>query len=93
MVALGLEFAKNLAIVVAIAFGISAIVSIWAVKNITSKLLAILILGGIALGAWTQRRNLESCADQVRARVEVGDTGELTCTFFGTDVKVPSANS
>jgi hypothetical protein len=50
-----------------------------------------LILGGLALGVWTQRSSVEDCAQQVKARGVLGDTTEVECSFLGTDVKVPPA--
>ncbi|MFM2076292.1 MAG: hypothetical protein RJA49_182 [Actinomycetota bacterium] len=92
MSALSLDSAKNVAIVVALVFLVLTVLSAWLVKNIVMKLILVLVLGGLALGAWTQRQNLVDCADQGRNAIEDGSAGaaDVTCTFFGTDVKVPA---
>ena len=88
MIALSLESAKTIAIVVGIAFVAFAVLSAWVIKNITTKLIMVLVLGGLALGVWSQRTSLQDCADSARAKAEALDPSELTCTFFGTKVNV-----
>ena len=58
------------------------------IKNVTTKLISVIIVGGLALGVWTQRSSLEDCASKVKARAALGDTSDVTCTFLGTDIKV-----
>lgn len=89
MLALSLESAKTLAIVVAAAFVVFAVVSAWMIKNITTKIIAVVVLAGLALGVWTQRTSLQDCADKAKERGT--QEGVITCTFFGTEVEVPSA--
>ncbi|MGB8860017.1 MAG: hypothetical protein WCC60_12210 [Ilumatobacteraceae bacterium] len=89
MIALSLESAKTIAIVVAIAFIAFSVISAWLIKNIVTKLVMVLLMAGLALGVWTQRTSLQDCADKVKATADALDTGNLTCTFFGTDVEVP----
>ena len=49
-------------------------------------------MGGLALGAWTQRQSLSACADKAAAAVQDGTAGAetVTCTFFGTEVDLPA---
>jgi len=89
MIALSLDSAKNIAIVVAIAFVAFAVVSAWVIKNLVTKLIMVLLLAGLALGVWTQRSSLQDCAAQAKAKAEAHDTTSVTCHFFGTDVDVP----
>ena len=89
MTALSLESAKTVAIVIAIAFVAFAVISAWLIKNVTMKIVSILVLVGLGLGVWTQRSNLQDCADRAKAKVEAGlGEGTVTCTFFGSDVSV-----
>lgn len=96
MFALSLDSAKNVAIVVAVVFVVLSLLSAWIVKNIVMKLILVVVLAGLALGAWTQRQNLADCADQAAAgfhdAVESGIStpDSVTCNFFGTDVDVPA---
>ncbi len=89
MTALSLQSAKTLAIVIVIAFVAFAVLSAWVIKNVTMKIISIALLLGLGLGVWTQRGNLQDCADRAKAKVEAGlGTDAVTCTFFGSDVSV-----
>ena len=89
MTALSLESAKTLAIVIAIAFLAFAVISAWVIKNVTMKIISIVLLVGLGLGVWTQRSNLQDCADRAKSKVTAGtDTDSITCTFFGSEVSV-----
>ncbi|HEY0520097.1 MAG TPA: hypothetical protein VGC84_11445 [Ilumatobacteraceae bacterium] len=92
MIGMTLESAKNIGIAVAV--GLVALMFVMAIiiKNVTTKLLSILIVGGLAFGVWTQRSSLQDCADRVKARgLAVGS--EVTCSFLGSNIKVPGPGS
>ncbi len=89
MLALSLDAAKHIAIVVVVVLVVFALVSAAAIKSVVMKLVSVLVLAGLALGVWTQRSNLEDCAQRVKDR-GVADT-TVECTLFGTTVDVPSA--
>ena len=84
LTALSLESAKTVAIVIVIAFVGFAVISAWLIKNITMKIISIVLMVGLGLGVWTQRSNLQDCADRAK---EKGGTG-ITCEFFGSEVSV-----
>lgn len=86
MPALSLESAKDLAIGAVVVFLVLAAMSAWIIKHTITKLLAVVLTAGLALGAWTQRTNLQQCAEQAA----VAATSSVTCTFFGTDITVPA---
>jgi hypothetical protein len=88
MTALTLESAKNIGIAVAVGLVALTLVSAFVIKNITGKLISIVIIGGLAFGVWTQRSSLQSCADNVKQRVAVGDRSDVTCSFIGSDIKI-----
>ena len=88
MTSMTVDGAKNIAIGVALVLLVFMVLMAWLVKNVTTKLISILILAGLAFGVWTQRSSLEDCASKVKARAAVGDTSDLTCTFLGSDIKV-----
>ena len=69
MTALSLQSAKTIGIVVLIAFIAFAIISAWLIKNVTMKIISILLMLGLGLGVWTQRSNLQDCADRAKAKV------------------------
>jgi len=93
MTALTLDTAKNVGIAAAVGLIALMLVMAFVVKNVTAKLISILIIGGLAFGIWTQRSSLQDCADKVRARGVLGDTSDVTCSFLGSDVDIstPSA--
>ena len=88
MTALTLESAKNIGIAVAVGLVALMLVMAFVIKNITGKLISIVIIGGLAFGVWTQRSSLQSCADKVKGRVAVGDRSDITCSFIGSDIKI-----
>ena len=88
MTALTLESAKNIAIAVAVALVALMLVMAVVIKNVTGKLISVVIIGGLAFGVWTQRSSLQSCADNVRKRVAVGDSSDVTCSFVGSDINI-----
>ncbi|HEY7628190.1 MAG TPA: hypothetical protein VH761_14035 [Ilumatobacteraceae bacterium] len=88
MTALTVDSAKNLGIVVAAVLVALMLVMAWLVKNVTAKIISVVVIGGLAFGVWTQRTSLQDCAKRVRDRVAVGNTEDVTCRFLGTDIKV-----
>ena len=91
MTAMTLESAKNIGIAVSVGLVALMIVLAIVVKNVTAKLICILLIGGLAFGVWTQRSSLQDCADKVKARGVLGDTTDVTCTFLGSDINIPPA--
>ncbi|MEQ1701326.1 MAG: hypothetical protein ABMA25_14550 [Ilumatobacteraceae bacterium] len=88
MFALSLESAKTIAIVIALVFVAAAVISAWLIKKVVTKVIVILVMVGLALGVWSQRAGLQSCADDAKeAATGIIDKG-VTCTFFGTDVEI-----
>lgn len=85
MTALSLQSAKTIAIVVAIALLAFAVISAWVIKNVAMKVVSILLLVGLGLGVWTQRANLQDCADKAKARVGVNQDS-VKCELFGFEV-------
>ena len=88
MTALTVDSAKNIGIAVAVALVALMLVMAVVIKNVTTKLITILLVGGLAFGVWTQRSSLQDCADKVKARGLLGVTTDVTCSFLGSDVKV-----
>jgi protein-S-isoprenylcysteine O-methyltransferase Ste14 len=82
------EAAKTLAIGVVVVFVALSVVSAIVIKNVVTKLIGVLLMVGLALGVWTQRTNLQDCAKRAQERYDAGVAGELTCTFFGSDITI-----
>ncbi len=90
MTALTLDSAKNIGIVVVLALIVVMVAMALLIKSVTTKVISVLIFGGLAFGVWTQRSSLEDCAKKVKDRGLLGDTTETTCSFLGSDVNVPA---
>jgi hypothetical protein len=80
---ISVETAKNVGIGAIAVLLTLMLVFGWIVKKVVGKLVVILVLGGLALGVWTQRNDLEHCADQVKIS---GSTA--SCHLFGRDFKL-----
>jgi hypothetical protein len=91
MIAMTLESAENIGIAVAVGLVALMVVSALVIKNVTAKIITIVLIGGLAFGVWTQRSALQDCAENVKARGVLGDTGDVTCTFLGYDINIPPA--
>jgi hypothetical protein len=89
MLAINLQAAKNLAIVVAIGFVVLSLVMGMIIKNVMAKLVMVLLMLGLALGVWTQRKALDTCAEAVKADLAAGTDNGTACTFFGTQIDIP----
>jgi protein-S-isoprenylcysteine O-methyltransferase Ste14 len=87
MTALSLETAKTIAIVAAVGFLAFAIISAWVIKSVTTKLIMIALTVALAFGMWTQRTNLQDCANTARENAGAM-RANVTCSFFGTEVNV-----
>jgi protein-S-isoprenylcysteine O-methyltransferase Ste14 len=85
MLALSLAQAKNIAIVVVVILVVIALLTAKFVASVTKKALLLLVLAAVALGVWTQRQSLQTCADNVRDRAP-GTVA--TCSFFGNDITI-----
>ena len=85
MLALSIDSAKNIAILVMIVLVLFAVLAAKLVANATKKAIFVLAFGALALGVWSQRQSLQSCADNVKANI-----GEATtCSFLGKEVSIP----
>jgi uncharacterized membrane protein len=89
MTALTVDQAKNAAVIAVVVLVVLSIASAMIIKNIVGKIISIVLFAGLALGAYTQRANLKSCADKAQTQIEANATNpSLTCTFFGREIKV-----
>jgi hypothetical protein len=91
VLALTLETAKMIAIAIALGLLIVEYFIFKFIKEVTTKAILVLVVGGLILGMWSQRTSLNSCGDRVIAKIKQGDLSATTCSFFGFDatVKVP----
>lgn len=87
-----LEFtaARDAGLAIAAGAVVLAVVVAVVVKWVIGKVVAVLLLAGLAGVVWWQRGSVEDCADQVRRTLAAGATDATTCTFFGNEVTVDS---
>jgi hypothetical protein len=95
MIALSVASAKNIAIGAAGVFVVFSLLSAWIIKNIVGKVIMIVLTVGLALGAWTQRGNLQDCANNAEVAAQkaaaAGKSDGLTqipCKLMGFTVKL-----
>lgn len=88
MFSMTVDSAKDIGIAVAVFLVVIMVLMFLMMKKVTGKLISVIIVGGLALGVWTQRSSLENCASKVKARAALGDNTNVTCTFMGSDIKV-----
>jgi hypothetical protein len=89
MLALTVDSAKQLAVAIVVGFVVLTLVSAAAIQKVTTKIVTMVVLIGLALGVWTQRNSLQDCGERVRAKAAAGDQSSTTCTFIGFEVDVP----
>lgn len=58
------------------------------VSSVVTKLLLVGLFVLFVWGGFNQRDALSACIAQIQARVEQGDTSDVTCSFLGRDVTV-----
>jgi hypothetical protein len=88
VLAVTVEDVRNTALLVLAGAGALALLFAWVMKTIVSKLLSIVVLGALAAVVWSQRADVQACADRVGATLAAGAVDDTTCTFFGHEVTV-----
>ena len=59
-------------------------------KSVVTKLLLIVLAVGVGYLAFTQRDEVNACAEATKTLIAEGNAAELTCTFFGQQVSLPT---
>lgn len=88
VVAIDLDTAKNVGIAVVVGLVVLAILAAWVLKTVAQKVALVVILGLLGVLVWSQRANLDECADRVKATAATGFTEDTECTFFFQDVSI-----
>ena len=92
MLALTLDSAQNIALLVVVGLIVLAVAAAWLMKALVAKLIIVGVLGLLAFAVWSNRATLQDCADNVVASVGAGNSGETECDFFGFTVTIPDPN-
>ena len=88
LLALTLETAKNIAIVVILGLIVIAFLVAKYVRSVAVKAITILVLGGVVLGVWTQRQSLIDCGEEVQQKYRTGEFSATQCSFFGAELDI-----
>lgn len=92
MLAISLDEARTIGIVVAVALVVAAVASFWVMKSVVQKLAGATLLLLLAFAVWTQRGALEDCADKVQASYERAGAdvtiNDTDCSFFGITITI-----
>jgi hypothetical protein len=88
MTAMTFETAKNVGIAVVVGLVALMLMLFMVVKNVTAKVITLVLVGGLAFGVWTQRSALQDCASKVKDRAALGDTSDVVCSFAGSDITI-----
>ncbi len=87
---LSLDTATNIAIALVVLFVVGGILSAWLIRKIVAKVVAIAVFGLLAGLVWSNRADLQDCADKVETALQLGASGEnLECSIFGFTVEIP----
>ena len=84
---INVDTAKTVASSVSIGSVVIALAALVLVKNMVMRILTTILLLALGLASYSQRSNISDCADKVRASA---GTQEISCTFFGQEVEIPS---
>lgn len=97
VIALTLDNAKTIAIVVATVLVVGSIASLWLMRTVMQKLAVAAVLALLAFAVWTQRVSLQDCADAVRTNFEISGgnprVADTECSFFGVTVTISDPRS
>lgn len=81
------DTAKTVASSMSIGSVVIALAALVLVKNMVMRIIMTILLLALGLASYSQRSNITDCANKVRA---AGGTQEISCTFFGQTVEIPS---
>ncbi len=91
MFEIDLDTAKNLSVGMIAGSVVFLLLVLKFAKSLVTKLLLVAIAGGVAYLAFTQRDEVNACAEKVRTIVSTqGDVGSVSCSFFGQDISLSS---
>jgi hypothetical protein len=90
VLAFDLDTARNASVWTVAGAILLALLAVWVVKHVVSKVLTVVILLAIAGLVWSQRTELNDCADNVQATIDQNLSTATRCKFFGRDVTVPA---
>ena len=92
MLAFTTDTAKQFGLYAIGAVLVLGVLSAIVVRKVIGKIISLVVTLGLVATLWGQRSAIKDCADKAKAQARtavVGTPADITCSFFGTDVKVP----
>lgn len=91
MFQIDLDTAKNLSVGLIGGSVIFLLLVLKFAKSLVTKLLLVALASGVGYLAFTQRDDVNACAEKVRTTIEAqGDVTSLSCSFLGQDISLSS---
>ena len=91
MFALTTDSAKTTAIIGVVAMLVIALVAVFLIKAIVTKVISLAVAAVMAFGFYSQRVSIQDCAKKVKdSAASIGASAKTECSFFGIKVKVPN---
>ncbi len=88
MTSMTVDAAKNIGIAVALGLVVVMVLMAWLIKNVTVKLISVLIVAGLAFGVWTQRSLAAGLRQQGQGSCRLGEHERRHVQFMGSDIDV-----
>lgn len=88
LAAIDAETLKTMALGLSAGSIVVAIVMLKLISSIVGKAVSTVLLLAIAAGGFSQREQISSCIDEVRAQSSLTTPMEISCQFFGQDISV-----
>lgn len=89
---LDLETARNASLWGVLVLVLIALIAVWVVKQVVTKVLTVVVLLALAGLLWSQRVELNDCAASIGDTIAQLGASDTTCTFFGRSITVPGIN-
>ena len=92
MLAFSTDTAKQFGLYAIVGVGVVGVLSALVVRKVVGKIISLVITVALAATLWGQRTAIDDCVTKLKASAAGAVTGKVadpTCSFFGTDVKVP----
>ena len=82
------QSARDASLIAMIAGVLGVLLVLKFVSSVVTKLLLMGVFAAVIYFGFNQRDALSACIAQIQARVQQGDTSDVTCSFLGRDVTV-----
>ena len=88
LAAIDAETLKTMALGLSVGSVVIAIIMLKVISSVVGKAISTVLLLAIALAGYSQRAQITSCIDEVRAQSSLTTPQNMTCEFFGQEVTV-----